>query len=310
MGLYGLGDGRGKRTVVRVVATMPEAELPIDAALVAALLTEQHADLAGLPLEAVGEGWDNVTFRLGDALAVRLPRRRAAAHLVLHEQRWLPTLAPLLPISVPAPVRTGAPGCGYPWAWSVVPWFEGTHVGVTPFTDPRREAARLGAFLRALHVPAPTDAPRNPYRGVPLGDRAALFDRTVAQLGDRIDAVAVRTVWEAALAVPVFRDPPVWLHGDLHALNLVARAGTLVAVVDFGDLTAGDPATDLAVAWQLFDAPDRAVLRAAAGADADAWERARGWALALSLIYLANSADLPDLHAVGERTLERVLVDG
>ena len=54
-------------------------------------------------------GWDNAMFRLGEQLAVRLPRRIAVAKLIDHEQRWLPQLAPLLPIAVPAPVRAGQP---------------------------------------------------------------------------------------------------------------------------------------------------------------------------------------------------------
>src|SRR4029450_5185628 len=90
--------------------------------LVRALLEAQHPDLAKLPLKDVGSGWDNRLYRLGEALAVRLPQRAVAAPLIEREQRWLPQLAPRLPLPVPIPVRTGEPGCGYPWPWTIVQW--------------------------------------------------------------------------------------------------------------------------------------------------------------------------------------------
>ena len=149
---------------------MPAAEHPIDAALVRRLLETQHPDLAELPLVEVACGWDNVIYRLGDAWSVRLPRRALAVSFTRNEQRWLPRLAPTLPLPVPVPVRLGAPGCGYPWTWSVCPWFEG-ETAADAALDLERAARELGAFLAALHQPAPADAPHNPFRGGPLGDR-------------------------------------------------------------------------------------------------------------------------------------------
>lgn len=99
---------------------MPAAEIDIDADLVRALLDDQHPDLAGEPIRLVANGWDNVLFRLGEELVVRLPRRALAVPLVLHEQRWLPQLAPRLPLPIPAPVRVGLPGTGFPWPWEVL----------------------------------------------------------------------------------------------------------------------------------------------------------------------------------------------
>ncbi len=97
--------------------------------------------------------------------------------------------------------------------------------------------------------------------------------------------------------------PPVWLHGDLHPHNLLVHRGRLHAVIDFGDLTSGDPATDLAVAWMLLDAPDRDVLRAAAGADDATWTRAEAWAVALAVAYLEGSPDGSPMLDVAHRTL-------
>ena len=90
-------------------ADMPAAEVDVDDALVRSLLEEQHPDLADRALTLVANGWDNVLFRLGEDLIVRLPRRAQSAPLVAHELRWLPELAPRLPLPVPAPIRAGAP---------------------------------------------------------------------------------------------------------------------------------------------------------------------------------------------------------
>jgi aminoglycoside phosphotransferase (APT) family kinase protein len=287
---------------------MPAAEVDIDQALVRALLAEQQPDLERLPLTELASGWDNVIYRLGDDLVVRLPRRAASAVLVAHEQRWLPDLAPWLPLPIPAPVRFGAPGCGFPWSWSVCPWLDGEVASEHPIEDLGAAAATLGSFLVALHQPGAVDAPKNPYRGVPLASRAASTEQRIEQMADTVDGPAVRSCWNEALQVPQWPGPPLWLHGDLHPANLLVRDGDLAAVIDFGDLTAGDPATDLSVAWMLFPPILHATFRAAAGEpDDDTWARARGWALSLALAYLANSADNPTLERIGRETMSAAM---
>jgi aminoglycoside phosphotransferase (APT) family kinase protein len=294
-------------------APKPAAEVDVDAPLVARLLAEQHPDLAHLPLEPVGSGWDNALVRVGDGLVARLPRRAVAAEVVAHEHRWLPELAPTLPLPVPVPVRTGRPGAGYPWPWSLCRWEPGVVAAADPAFDPLVAARHLGAFLAALHVPAPLDAPRNPFRGVPLADRVERFEDHLGLVAAIVDAAALRACWADALAAPPWDHPAVWVHGDLHPANLVVHDGRLAAVLDFGDLTAGDPATDLAVAWMLLPAAARPALRAAAGAGAaidDAtWARARGWAVALGLACLAGAADEPLISRIGRRTMTAVLAD-
>jgi aminoglycoside phosphotransferase (APT) family kinase protein len=288
---------------------MPAAEVEVDEALVQALLEAQHPDLAGRTLRRVADGWDNAIFRVGDDLLARLPRRELAVSLVENEHRWLPELAPRLPLPIPAPVRTGGPGQGYPWPWSICPWFDGASALETPPEDPVTTAEALGGFLRALHRPAPPDAPRNPYRGIPLADRT---ERTLAALEhvDDLDRGAVRARWEELVATPPWTGPALWLHGDVHPGNLLVAEGRLRAVLDFGDLTSGDPASDLAVAWMLFPPEVRPRFRAAAGDVDDAtWRRARGWALALGLVIAASSADNPSYAGLGARTIAAVMAD-
>ena len=306
-----------------MVNPMPAAEVEVTADLVRRLLAAQHPDLAGLPVEPLANGWDNTLFRLGDALLARLPRRALGASILVNEQRWLPSLAPRLPLPVPLPVRTGVPGEGYPWPWSVVPFLPGTPASDGPPFEPRRAAADLGGFFGALHVPAPPDAPANPYRGVPLERRAASFEQNlaaldvagldVAGLGGRAGQDAVLAAWETALAVPPWDGPALWLHGDPHPANILIRDGLVSGVLDFGDVTAGDPASDLSLVWMLLPASCHGEFRtayAAAGhgtlTDA-VWARGRGWALNMGLVFLAWSADNPRLHAVGRRTLAAVL---
>jgi len=289
----------------------PPAEVTIGPSLVRALLQEQHTDLAELALIDIGEGWDNKLFRLGDALAVRLPRRAASAALIEHEQRWLPRLSPRLPLPVPVPLRVGRPGSGFPWSWSVVPWFAGESALVAPPQEPAPIAAALAQFLRALHQPAPDDAPYNPWRGVPLATRTKTVREHVRQLDGVVDSVAVLDLWEHVVVAPSWSGPPMWIHGDLHPGNLLISGGRLSAVIDFGDLAAGDPATDLSVIWML-PASVRSIFLAPGqlnATDDDTWIRARGWALAFGLAYLASSQDDEAMGALGRAVIDAALHD-
>ncbi|WP_211194406.1 aminoglycoside phosphotransferase family protein [Pyxidicoccus fallax] len=297
----------------------PPAEIDLTPTLVHALLAEQHPDLAGLPVRWVAHGWDNATFRLGEDLAVRLPRRASAAPLVEHEQRWLGVLAALCPVPVPAPVRTGRPGATFPWAWSVVPWFIGRHAADEPVAARTPWAGTLAEALAALHAPAPAEAPVNPVRGGSLAGRsAALAERLAGGHLDRVlpDARArAEALWRDALAAPAWPGPPLWLHGDPHPANLLTHDGRLAALLDFGDLTAGDPACDLATAWLTFDATGRAVFQARSDALADAagppdpgrWRRAAGWALIMASAMVTHGDDDPVIAAIGEHALRDLL---
>jgi aminoglycoside phosphotransferase (APT) family kinase protein len=303
--------------IVVAVNRMPAAEVEVSADLVRRLLADQHPDLARLPVEFLANGWDNELYRIGDGLVVRLPRRALGAQIIKNEQRWLPGLAPRLPLPIPYPVRTGVPGCGYPYSWSVVPYLPGVPAAQASSFDPAQAAAAVGGFLGVLHIPAPADAPANPFRGVPLGERAGRFAANLALLTgqasqDQADWDAVLRAWDAALAAPSYDGPPVWLHGDLHPANILVHDRRVSGVIDFGDITRGDPAGDLSVAWMLLPLDGQAGFWSAyqgAGCRVDEALRARakGWALNFAIVFLAHSEDNPVLREVGRRTLSAVL---
>lgn len=285
----------------------PPAEITINEAVVRRLLTAQHPDLAPLSLTPVGEGWDNAMFRLGDGLLVRLPRQEAAAQLIVNEQTWLPALAPWLSLPTPAPIRVGTPDAGYPWRWTIAGWIEGEAADLAP--PHLREAMRLAAFLKSLHRRAPAEAPANEVRGVPLKARALVVEERLARLRTASHAItpAVDTAWRAALAAPVATDVR-WLHGDMHPRNILTRDGALAAVIDWGDITSGDIATDLAAFWMLFEDPYiRAEALTAYGATAADIARARGWAVTFGAVLLDTGLkDNPRHAAIGAATLARV----
>ncbi|WP_193509962.1 aminoglycoside phosphotransferase family protein [Cryobacterium sp. BB736] len=287
----------------------PAADIRVDDALVARLVETQHPDVAG-PVTLIANGWDNAIYRLGDRLGVRLPRREVAAQLTLNEQRWLPELAGQVSVPIPVPERIGVPTPAYPWPWSILPWFDGSAATGVPVEDRGRLAVDLAAFVHELHEQAPPDAPHNPVRGVPLRSRETVFLERLAT-ADLPDADRLRRLWERLVETPPWQGPPVWLHGDLHPGNLLVNAsGALSAVIDFGDLTAGDPASDLAVAWLAFDPDVRTAFRdLIVDADNDTWLRAHGWALLLSTAFLVHSEPDSAMRAIGEHGLEQVLID-
>ncbi len=274
--------------------------------LVRRLVTTQFPDLADRVIRRAGQGWDNAIFRVGDDLAARLPTRQLGADLVDGEVRWLPELAPHLPLPIPSPMRVGSPSENYPWRWTIVPWFDGPLAWECEL-DSDRAARDLGAFIAALATPAPRDAPINPFRGVPLAARDELVRQRLVGLPAGFDPREIQRAWGECLNATPFDGAPVWVHGDLHPANVVVCDGTLAAIIDFGDLTAGDPAADLSAAWMFFpDAASRTRFRFAAGEPDDTtWLRARGNAIAC----LHAPATDTRIRTIGARTLERVLSD-
>jgi aminoglycoside phosphotransferase (APT) family kinase protein len=272
-----------------------ENEASIDVSLVRRLVRAQFPRWADLPVKPVEVGgWDNRTFHLGEHMTVRLPSAESYVAQVEKEHRWLPELAPHLPLPIPVPLAKGIPAKGYPWPWSVYRWIEGETATVGRIGDLVEFATTLAGFLVALQRVDPTGGPppgpHNFFRG---GSRLVYDAETrqaLAALEGEIDTRAALAVWEAALDA-AWHGPPVWFHGDLAWGNLLVEEGRLSAVIDFGTSGVGDPSCDLAISWTLFGGESREAFRAVLQPDDATWARGRGWTLWKALITLAGSAN-------------------
>jgi aminoglycoside phosphotransferase (APT) family kinase protein len=286
----------------------------IDVALVRRLVAAQFPEWADLPIRPVESGgWDNRTFHLGERMSVRLPSAAPYALQVAKEHRWLPKLAPLLPLPIPVPLAMGHPAEGFPWPWSVYRWLEGEPATVERIADLSEFAATLAQFLIALQridaSGGPPPGQHNFFRGGPLAIYDGETRQAIATLGGRIDTDAVTAVWQAALAA-TWQGSPVWVHGDVSAGNLLVRKGRLGAVIDFGSSAVGDPACDLAIAWTLLQGESRDAFRAALPLDRATWARGRGWTLWKGLITLAEQLNTDPLEAdKARRVIDAVLAD-
>jgi aminoglycoside phosphotransferase (APT) family kinase protein len=284
--------------------------------LVARLVEAQFPQWAHLPVAPVQvDGWDNTTFRLGDVLSVRLPSADGYVPQVEKEHRWLPVLAPRLPLPIPEPLAKGAPACGFPRPWSVYRWLEGEPATVERVPDLDRFAAELAAFLAALQGVDTTAGPpagaHSFHRGGPLATYDAETRASISALCDEIDAAAATDAWDAALAA-TWSGAPVWVHGDVTGSNLLVAAGRLSAVIDFGCSAVGDPACDLTMAWTFFSGSSREAFREALALDEGTWARGRGWALWKALITLRRArtgAAGDDAQRFGWRVDARGVVD-
>jgi aminoglycoside phosphotransferase (APT) family kinase protein len=226
----------------------PPAEAEITARLASELIAAQFPEWAGRVIGERFEGWDNITFRLGGDLAVRMPRLAVAAELAVVEHTWLPRLSGAWGFSAPVPLAVGDADLGYPWAWSVVPWIDGIVAAHAPLDAMGR--ADLGHALSDVHVPSPSDAPVCPWRATSLAARRPDFLETLGSKAlDSIDRARALEIYDAGadLTPPA----PVWTHLDVHGLNVVTREGRLAGILDWGEMSGSDFAADLGQAWVL-----------------------------------------------------------
>ncbi len=294
---------------------MPSVEkTAITAELAARLVAAQFPQWAGLPVRRVEPGgWDNVTFRLGADLSVRLPSGPSYAQQVAKEHRWLPLLARQLPVRIPEPLAKGVPGCGFPWPWSVYRWLPGTPLAAACIPDQAGFAAELAAFLAALYrvdpAGGPLPGPHSCHRGGPLTVYDGEARQALKDLDGEIDTALAARVWQQALTAK-WHGAPVWVHGDVADGNLLVDRGRLSAVIDFGCSAVGDPACDTVIAWTYFSGDGRRVFSARLPVDRATWARGRGWALWKAMIVLVGALrDDPEDAIATKRVIAGILAD-
>lgn len=273
----------------------------IDVAAARTLLDTQFPEWSNLPLRQVlPGGWDNRTFRLGEQLAVRIPSSVDYAMQPEKEYRWLPMLEAQLSLAIPVPVALGSASALVPWPWTVCKWLPGTPASALDGDAMRKLAARLASFLLELQSIDASGGPAAGAQSFFRGSHPRVYDKqarsAIAALADRLDAENALRIWETGIATSWHR-PPVWVHGDVSAGNLLVHEGELSAVIDFGCLAVGDPACDLAIAWTLFDSPSREIFRRELAVDDATWERGRAWALWKAAIVAAGHLQTNALEA-------------
>jgi aminoglycoside phosphotransferase (APT) family kinase protein len=292
---------------------MSEPTPDIDTDLVRRLVDKQFPQWRHLPVSPVASGgWDNRTFHLGEEMTVRLPSAAGYSAQVEKEHRWLPKLAPLLPLPIPVPLAMGEPAQGYPWHWSVYSWIEGETARTADIADIRQFAIDLADFLIALRQIDPTGGPAAGEHNFFRGGSLSVYDNqtrdALKALEGQIDTGAANAVWQAALAAS-WHGPPVWFHGDVASGNLLVENGRLSAVIDFGTSGVGDSSCDLAIAWTFFEGESRQAFRAAIDLDEATWARGRGWTLWKALITVsghdANQAEAGRFR----RVIDELLAD-
>ncbi|WP_329166665.1 aminoglycoside phosphotransferase family protein [Streptomyces sp. NBC_01387] len=285
----------------------------IDAALVRRLIDTRFPRWARLPLKLLDPaGSDHVIYRLGEELAVRMPRHAGVIGQARKEFQWLPRLAPYLPLTIPVPVEVGEPSLGYPWPWAVSRWLEGEVATVDALADSTRTAVELAHFLAALQRFTPENTPKTAREYLTswsLSERDRATRVAIAKVDGIFDATAMTKLWDAAVSAPGWDGPPVCFHGDFHTGNLLTIHGHLSAVIDFGGLGIGDPACDLLIAFTLMTASSRASFRNALGVDDATWLRGRGWAMATGLnAYTSYAAVNPRVAAQTTRQITEALI--
>jgi aminoglycoside phosphotransferase (APT) family kinase protein len=295
-----------------VGAQFPKSAITAD--LARRLIAAQFPEWSHLPVRQVGlNGWDNTTFRLGDTMSVRLPTGDWYSKQVEKEHRWLPVLAPQLPLPIPVPLAQGEPACGYPWPWSVYQWIDGEPLMASPVPDLVQLAADLADFLAALYTIRSAGGPgpgeHNFYRGGSLTVYDADTRAALGALAGHIDTVAAADVWATALRA-TWHGTPVWFHGDIAPGNLLVNRGRLSAVIDFGTSGVGDPSCDTVIAWTVLSGESRRIFMRRLPVDDATWARGRGWAIWKAMIVLVRALKSdPDDADECKRVISEIIAD-
>jgi aminoglycoside phosphotransferase (APT) family kinase protein len=288
--------------------------IEITTELVQKLISAQFPAWIGLPVRFMENGGnDNRTFRLGDELLVRLPASPAYAPQSVKEFEWLPKLGKYMTLPIPSVVAKGKPAFGYPFSWLVTRYIQGETATPERIVNSKQFALDLGGFLKELQSAdtknAPTAGQDNFYRG---GNLLVYHDETLKALDilkhKKIYSEEIlntlESVWNFALCSK-WENPPVWVHGDVAASNLLVNNGSLCAVIDFGCSAIGDPACDYVMGWTFFNADDRKIFLSQPHPDNNTVNRARGWALWKALI-THDSTD-KTVHQLSKQTIHAIL---
>lgn len=291
-----------------IITSTPLAEIEITHGLIRRLISDQMPELSEMPIHIMEAGWDNLMVRIGKDQALRLPRRAAAVDLVLKEKIWLPKLAPLLPLPIPVPTKFGTPTEYYPYPRSLQTWLPGIAADLAaPDAD---QATVLARFLKRLHTLSfEENLPGNPTRDCGLREKKIDTEIRMKDLQNTTQLITpcIKDLWAQGLIADIDA-PPCFISGDIHARNVLVQNGKISAIIDWGDMCAGDPATDLAGIWGLFDDPNARQTAVQTYAPSPAMLiRAKAWAVFYGVILLhTGQKDTPRHAKMGADILRRL----
>lgn len=265
---------------------MHEDEIVIDDKLAKELIMQSFPSWSSLPLvELRHSGTDNVLFRLGEDMLVRLSKRRESAKFVERENSILSFFRDKpLKIEIPRILGIGKPSQNYPQEWTVQSWIDNDPFGYDPLSL-AKTAKDLGIFVKEIRK-IPVNGFSGTYRGQSLHLRKKSFSKSLSQFNQDYDVKQIQSIWEYCLSAKEWNKDPRWYHGDLHPGNFLFKGGSLKAVIDFGMAGTGDPSCDLLPAWSFLDRNTRQIFRDTVGASNDEWLRSRAWALYMAIMII------------------------
>ncbi|WP_157139797.1 aminoglycoside phosphotransferase family protein [Roseibium aggregatum] len=286
--------------------------MEIDENTVAKLLHQQFPHLSHLPIEPVRkQGWDNVTFRLGEALSVRLPSNASYAVAVRKEAEALAVLGDHLSAEVPSVVAVGAPSDAFPLPWSIRRWIVGETLESAEDVDQEAFATSLGRVLCELRAIEAGNGPLAGRHSFYRGCHPSVYGDEVQQsldiLEGKVDKARCLDIWQQGMT-SAWTDRPVWFHGDVAVGNVIVADNSVKALIDFGCCGIGDPACDFVMAWTYFGDEGRKAFRDACATDKQTWQRARAWALWKALVCLSGLSS-PDTDGTQARALQAICND-
>lgn len=126
---------------------------------------------------------------------------------------------------------------------------------------------------------------------------------------DVIDVKKARILWDKACETQ-WENAPLWIHGDLAIGNLLMNDGKLSAIIDFGGMAVGDPASDLVIAWTYLSGSAREIFINEMDYDSGTWLRARAWALWKATFELCEISDKSSYEACFQKfIIDQVLYE-
>ncbi len=211
----------------------------------------------------LAEGWDSAVWEVNGTLVFRFPKRADVAARLRVEIALLPALAFTLPAPVPQFTYIADQPDAFPYPFVGYRKLPGVPLSALPVIHcaSAQLAVGLGRFLTALHRFPTDEALACGVSGVtPEAWRAQHADMH-AELRALVPRMALserarmEALFSAYLDDPAhFQFTPVLLHRDLGGEHLLLdpQTGNLTAVIDWGDVSIGDPAQDfcgLPTAW-------------------------------------------------------------